>query len=317
MEREAVVGPRAFAHKSKQTLVFDPKRSIGLTMTGEGMDGRASRSPSLPMGKNGTRVEVSWKLEVKNVPGFVQGIVKGQISKATEDALKKFKNEAERVPPTNGGKARLLSGNLNWPPNYGSAAGDSKLAGALLTFAGLGFLMLITVLESIYPNYSVHTNTISDLLAIGTRTSLIGEPLAFIAAVSWIGGAYYLFRKSGRRRLMALNLLPGTGLLLAVLSPENVNIAIHSLGAVIAFIPGPIAAILSYTMIKSHYRYFALSLGSLSLFGAVMEFGAYETAFFQQTLGPGGWERVIVYPLLIWLIGFGGLLLVESGEGSR
>ena len=188
---------------------------------------------------------------------------------------------------------------------------DSKRAGVLLTFSGAGFLILIMVLEAIYPNYSVHANTISDLLAIGTTTSLVGEPLAFAVAVSWIGGAYYLFRKSGKRSLMALNLLPGTGLMLAVLSPENVNVAIHSVGAVVAFVPGPIAAILSYRMIKSPFRYFALSLGFLSLFGTVMEFGAYETAFFQQTLGPGGWERVIVYPLLIWLIGFGSFLLEE------
>ncbi|MDA4114941.1 MAG: DUF998 domain-containing protein [Thaumarchaeota archaeon] len=191
---------------------------------------------------------------------------------------------------------------------------DLRRAGALLTFAGAGFLMLITALEAIYPNYSVHANTVSDLLAIGTRTSLIGEPLAFAVAASWIGGAYFLFRKSGRRKLLALNLLPGIGLLLAVVSPENVNLAIHSAGAVVAFIPGPIAAMLSYRMIRSPFKYFAVALGSLSLFGTAMEFGAYETAFFQQTLGPGGWERVILYPLLIWLVGFGSLLLAESGE---
>lgn len=201
--------------------------------------------------------------------------------------------------------------------NPGSPASDSKRAGALLAFAGLGFLMLITVMESVYPNYSVHGNTVSDLLAIGTRTSLIGEPLAFAVAVSWIGGAYYLFRKSQTRWLMALNLLPGIGLLLAVISPENINLEVHSVGAVVAFIPGPIAAILSYRTTSSPFRYFALSLGSLSLFGTVMEFGAYETAFFQQTLGPGGWERVILYPLLVWLIGFGSLLLAAPTEGSR
>jgi hypothetical membrane protein len=202
-----------------------------------------------------------------------------------------------------------MSDKIDATMGSGSDSTDYKRAGLLLTFAGAGFLILITVLEAIYPSYSVHTNTISDLLATGTTTSLIGEPLAFAVAVSWIGGAYYLFRKTGKRRLMALNLLPGVGLLLAVLSPENVNIVIHSAGAVIAFIPGPIAAIFSYRIIKSPFRYFALSLGALSLFGTVMEFGAYETAFFQQSLGPGGWERIIVYPLLIWLIGFGSYLL--------
>jgi len=210
-----------------------------------------------------------------------------------------------------------MSGRIDAVLNSGINGSGSRRAGILLAFAGSGFLMLTTVLEAIYPNYSVHANTISDLLATGTTTSLIGEPLAFAVAVSWIGGAYYLFRKRKKRGLMALNLLPGTGLLLAVLSPENVNIVIHSVGAVVAFFPGPIAAILSYRMIRSPYRYFALSLGSLSLFGTVMEFGAYETAFFQQTLGPGGWERVILYPLLIWLIGFGSLLLVDPGEGPR
>ena len=103
IEREATVGPRAFAQKSRQTLVLDPKKSIGLTMTGDAMTGERVII-LVPMGKNSTRVDVSWKLEVKGVPGFVQGIVKGQITKATDDALKKFKREAEGAPPPDGGK---------------------------------------------------------------------------------------------------------------------------------------------------------------------------------------------------------------------
>lgn len=104
VQREATVGPRAFAQKSVQTLVFDPKKSIGLTMTGEGMTGERM-IVFVPTGKNSTRVDVSWTLEVKGVPGFVQNIVKGQISKATEDALKRFKREAESAPEANDGGA--------------------------------------------------------------------------------------------------------------------------------------------------------------------------------------------------------------------
>jgi len=103
IEREATVGPRAFAQKSRQTLVLDPKKSIELTMTGEGMGGER-KIILVSTGEDSTRVDVSWNLEVKNVPGFVQGILRAQISKATEDALKKFKNEAERIPPADGGK---------------------------------------------------------------------------------------------------------------------------------------------------------------------------------------------------------------------
>ncbi len=101
IEREAMVGPRAFARKSRQTLVLDPKKSIQLTMAGEGMTGER-KIVLVPMGKNSTRVDVSWEIEVKDVPGFVQGIVKGQIAKATEDALKKFKREAEKSPSVEG-----------------------------------------------------------------------------------------------------------------------------------------------------------------------------------------------------------------------
>jgi hypothetical protein len=100
IEREAMVGPRAFAHKSRQTILLDPKKSIGLTMVGEAMSGER-KIVLVPLGKNSTRVDVSWKLEVKDVPGFVQNIVKGQISKATDDALKKIKREAESAARAN------------------------------------------------------------------------------------------------------------------------------------------------------------------------------------------------------------------------
>jgi len=102
IEREAMVGPRAFARKSRQTLALDPKKSIHLTMTGEGMMGER-KVTLVPLGKNSTRVDVWWKLEVKDVPGFVQNIVKGQISKATEEALKKIKKDAELAHSSEGG----------------------------------------------------------------------------------------------------------------------------------------------------------------------------------------------------------------------
>lgn len=123
---------------------------------------------------------------------------------------------------------------------------NQRLAGVFYTFAGSSFILLITFLESIYPSYSVHSNTISDLLAIGKSTAIIGEPIAFIVAVTWIAGGFFLFRGTGKRSQQILNVLPGTGLLLAVLSPENVNIAIHSIGAVLGLVVGSVAVILSY-----------------------------------------------------------------------
>ncbi len=94
VERDATVGPKTFSHKSHQVLVFDPKKTIKLTMTGGPMDGERTIT-FVPLGKNNTRIEVDWELKLKDVPGFVQTIVKGQIGKATDNALEKLAKELE------------------------------------------------------------------------------------------------------------------------------------------------------------------------------------------------------------------------------
>ena len=106
IEREATVGPRG--HKTRQTIVLDPKKSILTTIVGEGITGER-RIVLVPMGKSRTRVDVSGKLEVTGVPGFVQGLLTRQISKSTEEALKRFKKEAESSPAlSDKGQYRLM-----------------------------------------------------------------------------------------------------------------------------------------------------------------------------------------------------------------
>jgi hypothetical membrane protein len=192
---------------------------------------------------------------------------------------------------------------------------DVRRSGFLFAFTGSAFLLLVTFLEIIYPSYSVHTNTISDLFAVGRLTSTIGEPIAFVIAVSWIAAGYYLYRRTEKRWRLVLNMLPGTGLLLAVLSPENVNIVIHSVGAVLAFFSAPIIMLLAFRSITTSFRYFSLFFGIFSLGAALLEFGAYYSSIVQQSLGPGGAERMILYPVIIWLIGYGNYLLAK-GERS-
>ncbi len=123
-------------------------------------------------------------------------------------------------------------------------------------------------------------------------------------------------QRNRKKGLLVLNLLPGTGFLLAVLSPENVNVAIHSVGAVLAFFPGAIVMLLAFRTIQTQFRYFSLFFGLVSFVGIIFEFGGYYSPLVQQTLRPGGWERVIVYPILIWLVGYRNYLLTMS-TGAR
>jgi hypothetical membrane protein len=214
----------------------------------------------------------------------------------------------------------------------GSKSSDSEWAGGLFAFGGLLFLLLTTASESIYPNFSMQNNAISDLAALGTSTTSIEETAILVTAVCWMAGAYLPFRRTGRRGMMILNLLPGLGFLLAGLAPENVNLAIHSVGALLAFIVGAIAVILSSRLIRGPLRYFAVGLGTLSLFATFIIFvggqvvgpcgtcsgtTGYEQSLDKLALGLGGWESMIVYPLLIWLIAFGSYLLTRSTEALQ
>ncbi len=197
---------------------------------------------------------------------------------------------------------------------------DRWRAGILFILGASVFLLLTTAAESIYPSFSLQTNAISDLAAIGTSTTVIEETAIFAFSICWILGAIYLFRNTGRRGLMILNMIPGIGFFLAGASPENVNLVIHSAGT-IGFPLGAIAAILSYRMIRSPFRYLSLALGTLSLVSTVIIFVGwkvvrgtcgYTAGLSQLALGLGGWESMIIYPLLIWLIGFGNYLMTTS-----
>ncbi|MHB8566441.1 MAG: DUF998 domain-containing protein [Nitrososphaerales archaeon] len=207
----------------------------------------------------------------------------------------------------------------------------TKIAGILFSLGGLLFILLTTASESLYPNFSMLNNAMSDMAAVGTRTFPIEETAIFGVAITWIVGAYLLYRTNGRKGFMIVNALAGTGFLLAGLSPENFNIAVHSIGALLAFPFGAAAAILSYNVIRTSFRYFSICLGSLSVAATLVTFlgqkivgpcgtcvgktPGYVQSLTQLGLGLGGWESMIIFPLLIWLIGFGSYLMATSSRG--
>ena len=95
VEREATVGPRGFSQKTRQTVVLQPKKSISLSFHGDGISGERTILV-VPSADGVTKVDVAWSFELKDVPGFVEGIVKNQIAKVTEGALKKIAEASER-----------------------------------------------------------------------------------------------------------------------------------------------------------------------------------------------------------------------------
>jgi hypothetical membrane protein len=174
--------------------------------------------------------------------------------------------------------------------------------------SGIIFTLLNAMAESIYPNYSVRTNALSDLGALGHPTTLLWDGQLFVCgALSLAGVCLLLFRSSlseflREKPVQLLYILPSVGMVVVSLFPENTILAMHTLGAFLVFVFGAISAIYAYRFTKAPFRYFSLLLGLISLF-------AIPLLADPALLGFGGMERMVVYPYTIWGVAFGAYLM--------
>ncbi len=186
---------------------------------------------------------------------------------------------------------------------------NRKLAGALLLFGSVQFLLGLIIAESLYPGYSVSENYISDL-GVGS-SALIFNTSVFLLGVTIVTGAYFIQHAFDFRLLSVLLILTGIGAMGVGLFPKTAG-AIHGVVSLIIFLFGGLSAITSYKLLISPLSYSAVLLGALSLVAlALFGSGIY------LGLGCGGMERMIAYPTLLWAVGFGGHLMSYSGDSAK
>ena len=185
-----------------------------------------------------------------------------------------------------------------------------QIAGSLLFLAGVIAIMGIITAEIFYPSgYSTSNSEISDLGATRPPNSIIVQPSAvifnstmIITGIMTLIGAYCVFLIY---RKLIFNIpfgIFGLGVLGVGIFPGNVEL-LHPLSALITFIFGGIAAITSSKVLDSPFRYVSICLGVVALFFL------FSAGFFIPLLGGGGTERWVAYPIVMWLVGFGGYLL--------
>lgn len=176
-----------------------------------------------------------------------------------------------------------------------------NLIGLLLVIAAVQYSLLVTVCEALRPNYSISKDSLSDL-GVGS-TAPIYNGSAILLGILTIISSYLIFKEFKRPAFAATILLTGVGAAGVGIFPETV-IGIHGTFALLAFLFGAIAAMYSALMVRAGARYLFLLLGIISISMLVLD-------HFGRTLGlgPGGIERMIVYPVLIWSIAFGGYLI--------
>jgi beta-galactosidase len=185
----------------------------------------------------------------------------------------------------------------------------STLAGLLLFLAGFLIFMGIITGEIYYPlEFNTRDNYISELAAAFPPATITPQPSAIIFNLTMmVSGimiiiAAFSIQITFRKLLSSIPLgLVGIGILGVGIFPGNV-VPWHGIFALIIFIAGGIGAITSFKIVASPIRYVFICLGIIAL---VFLLGA---KIFIPTLGVGGAERWLFYPIVFWLTGLGAYL---------
>lgn len=190
---------------------------------------------------------------------------------------------------------------------------ECKVAGALVFVASAQFIVALIVAEAFYPGYSVAQNYISDLGATCRATCTVVQPAStiFNSSITLLGllalvSSYFIQRGFRSRVFTFLVVMTGIGATGVGVFPETAGV-IHHIVSLITFVFAGLSAIASYRLHKGPLSYLSVLLGLITLLALTL----YVSNIFLG-LGPGGMERMIVYPALIWAVGFGASLMASS-----
>lgn len=170
--------------------------------------------------------------------------------------------------------------------------------------------------ETTFPSYSVANNAISDLGTFCPTTGpcylppdwMYFDGSEVVLGLLVIVGAYYFYR-AFRYKPVAVTLgVAGFGGIGIGLFNESFGV-VHHIFSLVTFLLMGLLAMMTFRFQKPPLSYFSLLMGLITL-GALILYapnsGAYGTT---MGIGPGGLERLIVYPVLLWGLGFGGHLM--------
>lgn len=191
------------------------------------------------------------------------------------------------------------------------ALSNASKAGVALFAGTVQFSIGLILAEIYYPNYDVSTNAISDLGANCTPTAcFVSQPAStiFNSSVLLLGlailvSAFFFHRAFRWKPATAIIVLSGIGAMGVGLFPETTGVW-HSIFTLIVFLFAGLSAVVNSRFQKPPMFYFSILLGLVTLVALLLRVGGVYLG-----LGSGGMERIVVYPVLVWAIAFGGHLM--------
>ncbi|HKJ96263.1 MAG TPA: DUF998 domain-containing protein [Thermoplasmataceae archaeon] len=184
---------------------------------------------------------------------------------------------------------------------------NNQRSSGILIFIGIFiFSMALLIGEALRPAYSLNMYSISSL-GIGTHGEIFYYSILLMGALIVIAGIILLSGEKKEAWHFTL-ILVGIGSFGVGIFPYIVNYPpLHSDFAFFAFIFGGITALLFATHKGTPFRIFSpivgiIVLASIFLYASGKLYG----------LGPGGMERMIVYPTLFWALALSGHLMNQK-----
>jgi hypothetical membrane protein len=197
---------------------------------------------------------------------------------------------------------------------------DNKRIAGLLIFVGVvQFVLAVVISEAIYSGYSVGQQYMSDLgdWSLAGNSAAIFNVSIILLGMFIIAGAYFIQRGFKNRLFTSLLVVTGVGEVVVGVVAENMSLPVHSVFALFVFVFGAASAIMSYKFEKSPLSLVSVILGAVTLSALVLFILGHTSSGFYLGLGLGGMQRFIIYPPLLWALGFGAYLIGESSDTAR
>jgi hypothetical membrane protein len=200
------------------------------------------------------------------------------------------------------------------------ALSNPAKAGTALFVGGVQFTILWFLSEVLYPGYSVTHNYISDL-----GTSCSGRGAACLLPPAWwvfdlseivfgfliVLAAYFFYRAYPYKPVATVFVITGIALIGTGAFDESFG-PWHILFSLITFLFAGLSAVITFRFQRSPLSYLSVLLGVISLVALVLYIPVGGDFGNLIGIGQGGLERLIVYPVLMWSVGFGGYLIGQE-----
>jgi hypothetical membrane protein len=194
---------------------------------------------------------------------------------------------------------------------------NSTVAGTLLFVGGVQFVIALFIAEAIYPSYSISANLISDLGVWGRSSAPIFDISTMLFGFTVLASSRFIYKAFHTRVIAVLFAVAGAGALGVGVFPENTFVihgvpVIHTVSALLGFVIGAISVVAASKITRGPFRYLSLVVGAVGLLSVAL----FVTTRYSGGLGigAGGMERMMVYPTVLWLVGFGGYLLGATSK---